>query len=162
MVKSGKRPGPVQKDYHWIKRKATKFHKSSITYWAKTALQPKAGKFCCCHTVGGHNWSRYYFSITLNCFYYQENFKLINSLKFASYWKQYCRWFKPNLFFSNVVGNKKELGCLNLKYDLFNRNLNSYVSIVTICIWGNMGGLQIRRTFFLAFISAVSNQWLWN
>ena len=30
------------------------------------------------------------------------------------------------------------------------------------CIQGNMGNLQIRRTFFLAFIGADSNQWLWN
>ena len=41
VVKSVKRSGAVQKYYHWIKGRAAKFHKSSITFWDKAVLQPK-------------------------------------------------------------------------------------------------------------------------
>ena len=44
--------------------------------------------------MSGHNWSRDYLSITLNCFYYQVIFKLLNFLKFA-----------------NVIGQKTKVGC---------------------------------------------------
>ena len=50
--KTAKRLGAVRKDYYWIKR-AAKFHKSNIKFWAKTHK----------HTVSGHNWSRDYVSI---------------------------------------------------------------------------------------------------
>ena len=41
VVKSEKRSGTVLKGYHWIKRRAAEFDKSSITFWAKAVSQPK-------------------------------------------------------------------------------------------------------------------------
>ena len=46
----------------WIKGRAMKFHKSSITYWEKAALQPKNKQQSAAITVNGHNWSRDYLS----------------------------------------------------------------------------------------------------
>ena len=41
VVKSRKRSGAAQKTIIWIKGRAVKFHKSSITYSLKAVLQPK-------------------------------------------------------------------------------------------------------------------------
>ena len=41
VVKSGKRAGPVRKDYHRSKGRAVKFHKSSLIFWAKAVSKPK-------------------------------------------------------------------------------------------------------------------------
>ena len=34
--------------------------------------------------------------------------------------------------------------------------------ITVICILGNTGNIQIRETFFVAFMGADCNKWLWN
>ena len=41
VVKSVKRSEAMRKYYHWIKRRAAKFHKSSIKFWDKAVSQPK-------------------------------------------------------------------------------------------------------------------------
>ena len=58
---------------------------SPVQHFTESCLAAeKYGEVCSYHTVNGHNWSRdYVISITLNFFYYQANFKLINPLKFA-------------------------------------------------------------------------------
>ena len=68
----------------WIKGTAAKFHKSSITYLAKAVLQPKNKQQSAAITQSVGITDQEITSVfKLLCFYYQANFKLINSLKFA-------------------------------------------------------------------------------
>ena len=48
------RSGTVRKDYHSIKRRAAKFHKSSITFWVKAVSQPKNKQKSAVITVSGY------------------------------------------------------------------------------------------------------------
>ena len=81
------------------------------------------------------------------------------------------------MIFYGVIGQKTKIGRLNLTFDLFNPlsanqltgfymratlALNGLIEILivnTIIIRGNMGNIQIREAFFVAFIHA-AGKWL--
>ena len=68
-----------------LKGRATRFHKLSITFWAKAALQPKNKQKSAAATQSMDITDLEITSalLCLNWFCYQANLKLINSLKFG-------------------------------------------------------------------------------
>ena len=95
--KGEKRSGTVKKDYHWIETERLSLNWDrelwGFTNWTwhfEWKLFQNKKKVCSCLTVNGDITDLANASVLLylNCFYYQANLKLINSLKFAYYWKQ--------------------------------------------------------------------------
>ena len=122
-----------------LNMRVARFHKYSITFWAKAASQPKNKRKSAPATqlMGITDLGIISVLLLSKLFSLSSKFK-INSLKFAYYWKQnLLTILEPNSFFYNVICRKTKLRYLNLSYDLFNRNL----MFNTICIQENIGNI---------------------
>ena len=138
----------------WIKGTAVKFHKSSVTYWAKAVLQPKNKQQFAAITqsVGIAD---------------QEITSVLKLLYFAFTTKPISNYLIPLSLFN--IGSKIADDSSQIYFLRHIRRTFFLVFISADCNWWlwnciqrNMENLPIKRSFFLAFISADCNHWLWN
>ena len=71
--------------YTKLKKTATRFRKSSITFWVKTVLPLKSKQKprIATHSLDITDLEITSILLSLKCFYYQVNLKIINFLKYG-------------------------------------------------------------------------------